>query len=344
MAQKNNQYYRLLFIIGAKLGVPILILFDDNKIIKIYDGKSELVPDYDDLNNSIDNIYLLFYSIDGLDGLTQLKNSSSLKSKIMHSQISETDNILKDFIAYKLEYSWSNHKFNFIELIKESVIYPAFFGFCSGFNLDISFCGSVVLGTDKNSESSIINNLELKKQHEVRQFIQTYGTFTAFVLSLRKFLGAIKEQNFENANTLVKYLFGTVVSSNPILFDLFVDFLLKIVNTKSLESCKKTIEQCLLSTISNKDKLGLKSTNSQSAVYNKLFNLSQRQGESATPIIAVKMLEEILNDQYFTKFFDNTVEIKLNDLKQFQYDPKYIKINTYDEYLEKAFILPEIQI
>lgn len=370
VAKKSKRYFQLSFIIGAKNGVPTLILFDGSKMIKIYDGKSEPIEEDEDLTYSLDLIYMLYYSPEGFTSSIQLKNISSNRSKIMHGQISESDGILKEFINYKLMNSWKDKEFNFIELIRESVIYPSFFGFCSGLNLDTSFYGSVTLGTDKSSESSIINNFEAEQQQQIRKFVLTYGTFTAFVLTLPKFLDSLESKNYDSADTFVKYLFGSVPAHNVYLFDLFVDFIKTIIDSDDFSNnsnFKKNLKQYLYITVSNREKLNLGDVDFKSQTFNRLFNLSQRQGEYATPIKAVSMLDDIWNrnsdesnsKNIFSKLFKETVTIrveesslvrdangkdKANGNTHLVNNPKYIKDKTYTDYLDKAFIYPEIHL
>lgn len=365
IAEKLNIYYEISFIIGTKNGVPTLILFDGNKIVKIYDNKSEIISNDDELTASIDLIYMLLYTINGLNCNLQLKNSSSLRSKIIHSQISETDNILKEYIEYKLETNWIDKEFNFLELIKESLTYPAFFGFCSGFNLNICFYGSVILGTDKTSEASIIANFDSEIQQKIRQFIQTYGTFTTFTLTLLNFLEEIKSlstvKDPENIIVLVKYLFGSVPAFNEVFFDLFVDFLLKIFKSESfakIGNLQKSLKQYLLMTIKNKDSLKLSNTSFDNKQFSKVFSLSQRQGETATPVMATEKFDLMMKDQakigkqnisdFFTHKIkiekDSTVAENEKDKCRISYKPTYIKDSVYIDYLTSAFYHPEVRL
>lgn len=354
VSELNNTYIQLSSIIGTKNGVPILIIFDGNKMYKIYDNKSEQISNYDEFSTSIDQIYIWYYFINGLDASIQLKNSSILRSKLMHGRISDTDDILKGYIKYKLDNSWSNKEFNFIELIKESVTYPAFFGLCSKKTLLTSFHGSVILGTDKFSESSIISSFDANEKQEVNEFTQTYGTFTAFVLTLPKFLEAVKElqksQDDESVSSLVKYLFGSVAAHNEILFDMFVIFLIRIINSKYLRNfgrCQKSFRQYLSMTVSNKEDLGFPKENYQNPTFNSVFNLSQRQGENSNSITAAQKLDDVLNNEDYKQFFDAKVKIEFDNLddvdnSRIKYEPKFTKVQTYKDFLAKEFLFPEI--
>ena len=58
---KLHQYYALKFLLGTKNGIPVLIMFNDNNILKISQNKTEIIISNDILSTCIDIIYLLFY-------------------------------------------------------------------------------------------------------------------------------------------------------------------------------------------------------------------------------------------------------------------------------------------
>ena len=135
---------------------------------------------------------------------------------------------------------------------------------------------------------------------------------------------------------------------------MFVDLIKNIINSTKFSknsNFKKNLKQYLYITVANRDDLHLGEVDFKNQTFNRLFNLSQRQGEFATPIRAIGMIDNIISENIFEELFKDTIPITIDKScatidgsVHLEYSPKYKKVKTYTEYLDKAFIYPEIHL
>lgn len=64
MTYDLHRYYALKYIIGTKDGIPVLLLFNDNYVLKISQNNKEIITSIDIVSTCIDTIYLMFYDHD----------------------------------------------------------------------------------------------------------------------------------------------------------------------------------------------------------------------------------------------------------------------------------------
>lgn len=249
--KKIDQWFQIQFIIGSKKGIPILLLINDAQSISLCDNSSKIAADYGDLDDSIDTIYMVYYSIDEKINSDQSLFKSVVQNRKsgFHAQINhETDDILKNYIMYKFDCkdnpnSWKNREFNFIQFIKESIQYPAFFGLCSGFNIDTCYYGSVMLSYDKISSDKILESISPSSKNTSDLFYKGYNAFTVFAMKLFEFMYALGygklAKDEAEAIKQCKSLFSTTPSINDMLFDFFIDFLKNLIDKGNLSDNQK---------------------------------------------------------------------------------------------------------
>lgn len=68
MNEENQDYYVISFIIGAKNGVPVLVMLNQETKLEYYgmkvsENKTEIIKSKEEIPTFIDTIYLLFYQI-----------------------------------------------------------------------------------------------------------------------------------------------------------------------------------------------------------------------------------------------------------------------------------------
>lgn len=340
-SQECKNYCNLSFIIGTKNGIPILLLINQSCIVKVYDNKSEMFENDESIMNSLDTIYMLYYSIDGIDCGIPLKSSISLKSKLIHGEINElTDSIFRNYLHYKAESNWDNREFNFIELLQESIIYPAFFGFCMGCDLESCFIGSVILGTDLSLKDHIINNSNSELQTNIRNFVQTYGKFTIFVGILPQFMEAVIErEDARTINKLANFLFSSIPAYNKLFFDLFIYFMKTVISrlpSKPVEF-QKTLKQYLAMVVENRDNLNISDLPSNYPTYSNAFSLEQHQNNHMTPLQAYDNLKKLKDEKYAIFFTKKCKYVK-------DYKSEFIQPEDFTKYLSSIYYLPEIYI
>lgn len=328
--KKFKRYVENTFIIGSfKRGIPALIIINDECAIKIYDNNTEHLSNFNDIYNSLETVYMLYYSINcGIN--TKLEVFKTNPKKATHSKIIEsTDTLLKDFIQYKIDTFWKNKQFNLLDLIAESIKYPAFFGYCCGFSNEICHCGSIVLAADDDSFNPIADSSTTDTKTKLTSFRNSYRSFSTFCLYFIYFLKEIlTNPKCSDLDNYAKSFFKVMPQENNILFDLLVDFIEKIIAERDLLSANMTrnLIEYLYLTVENQNALRNQLSNFASQPFNQVFDVKDM------PSITVNAFLEDLNELRNSDNFKGnwiSMKIEVNEI----YQPKFIKPRDYIEFL-----------
>lgn len=348
--EKTKVYYQMTFIIGSKGGIPVLILFSENCAICSADNSTKILNDYKEISDSIDCVYMIYYSINENLNTFQIPYENRTENSVSHSKINdETDGILNRYIKYKYETSWINTKkdFNFIELIQESIRYPFFFGICSGLSIEACYYGTVMLSYDSKSAENIKNSIpDTTESKSSNDFYTHYQTFTGFVLHLFEFLrelGYVKSRNddyiiddegYQNIDNRCKSMFATIPPINNMVFDLFVDFIQKIIMSDTLPAdIKNNFIEYFYNAVANFKDLKLEGKKLSTKTLNSLFKSEDNVSPST--------VGEILMCYKCLKIPENLISkrIGIENYKQ-----EYFKVSEYSNYLSATYMSAKIKL
>lgn len=330
-------YFQLSFAIGSKEGIPSLLLFNDAGVIKISDGSTTQLNEYENIIKCLDTIYMIYYSIDDEFYTNQIL-LSGLPTKIRTKINEESDSMLKDYIQFKYnDNNWQVQQFNFIDLIKESIMHPAFFGFCSQFELEACFIGSIALtmpsDSAKNFFKDIPNQTTKDQSSSLHKF---YSSFTVLALKLLEFLKKLGDgQNAveSDIDSLCNSMFASLPPINDILFDLFIDFIQKIINNNKVSpELQKTFKYYLYLTVDNFDVLGFEKTNFDIKQFKEIFKINDDSCYTTVGAILEDYRELKVPDELLT------FQLKLKDY----HEPKYRMKKLFKDHLSSS--IPEMKI